>query len=370
MRVRANVEGLKAAVAAVSSVVPTKSPNPILTSILLEAKEGETTVTGNDLEVALVYTVAGVEVQEPGAVVMPPKKLLEFLNLTTDPDVTIETADTHVVIRSSRGCSRLPSEDDGLFPRAAAFDAKNYQICDGQHLRIAIDRTVFAADPTSTRYALAGVQFEVDGESVKLVATDGRRLALQPIDGVKSHGEIEPSKQVVPIKGLKAALKILDNSGCHFYFTKNSFHLRTERATLYARLVEGRFPPWGDVVPLQKDRTFEAIAKSSELLQSVKQAGITTSEESRGVEFKFHPSGKCELISKSEGGNSSVEMSYEHVSGNPIEIAFAQHYLVSGIAQMDENSDVRIHLQNEKGAALFEGDNEYQYVVMPLTKEA
>lgn len=369
MRVKANVEGLKAAVAAVSSVVPSKSPKPILTSILLEAKEGETTVTGNDLEVALVYTVAGVEVQEPGAVVLPTQKLLQLLNLMTDPDVAIETADTHIIIRSSRGSWRLPSEDAGLFPRAAGFESRNYQVCDGQNLRIAIERTVFATDPNTTRYALSGVQFEIEPESAKLVATDGRRLALQPIDAIQKHGEIEPSKQVVPIKGLKAALKILDNSSCHFYFTGNSFHLRTERATLYTRLVEGRFPKWEDVVPPLQTRRFEAIAKPSEFCRAVAQTGITTSEESQGISFKFGPlsADECELASKSEAGSTTVKMPFELVSGKPVEITFAKQFLLDGIAKMV--GDVRIYLQDQKGAALFEGDNGYQYVVMPLTKE-
>lgn len=365
MKIVANREGLKAAIQAVLPAVPSQSPKPIMTNVLIEATESGTTVTGNNLEISIVRTVSDVTVQEPGAVVLPTAKLMQILNLSQDPDIVIETDDNSVHIKSVKGKWKLAREDDGLFPRAAAFDAKKYWICESAHLRVAIERTVFACDLDSTRYALGGVMFKV-AEKTTLVATDGRRLALQPIENVTGHDDPEEtSGSVVPVKGLKAAMRVLDNSNCHFYFTEKEFHLRTGDATLYARLLEGRFPRWEDVLP--GSIAFTAIVKPKDFCNAVEMAGVTTSEESQGVEFDFSEPGKCKLQSKSENGSTVIDLPCEH-DGKPIAITFAQRFLNEGASKMV--GEIRIGLQSEKGAALLESDNGYKYVVMPLTKEA
>ena len=367
MIVLANVDGMRAALAAVSSVVPARSPKPVLQSVLLTANENDVTLTANDLEVSIVYHVSGVQVDQPGRVLLPYAKFREIVSRVHCLDIAIELAGDKILIKTDKGKFNLPSEDPDTFPVAVPFSSANYQVCDSKSLGMAIERTEFATDPNSTRFALAGVQFLLQPDSLGLVATDARRLASQPVAGVTTHGDIEAISEVVSLKTLKAMQKVLGDGTVHLYMTGNSIHFRTDRAVIYGRLVEGRFPSYSDVIPSNRKTTFSV--KARDFLDALNQAAVTTSEESRGLLCKFFADGRALISSKTEIGNSEIELQVEWASGAcDTQVTFDYRLIADGVAKMD--GTIQMALQGEKGAGLITDDAGYEYVVMPLTKEA
>jgi DNA polymerase-3 subunit beta len=371
MKALCNREGLLTAFGMVGGVVPARSPKPILQNVKLVADaEGGSTLLATDMEVGIRYRVLGVKVDRPGAAILPTQRFGQILRTIPDEELAVEADGEQIVVRGLHAQFKLPAEDPDLFPDVADFAAASYHVVSAADLRRAIRRTIFATDVESTRYALGGVLFEISGGSLTLVGTDGRRLARQVI-AVEAEGDAKPpgGQPVVPVKALKLLERNLQDEDppVHLAFQGNTAVLvRTDHAVIYSRLVEGRFPRYQDVFPTQVETRIPLEA--GPLRNAVEAASIVTSEESRGVDFTFGP-GLLKLASQApDQGSSDVELPI-HFDGKPLEITFDPRYLADALKTLDEADPVTAELIDAKNAAVFKTEDQYTYVVMPLTRE-
>ncbi len=370
MKVLCDREQLLAAFGMVSGVVPARSPKPILQNVKLTADPEGSTLMATDLEVGVRHQVLGVKVDRPGAAILPTQRMGSILRMSDDPELAIEAEGDKLVVRGLHAEFKLPTEDPDLFPEVADFAAGAFIAVAAADLKRLIRRTIFATDVESTRYALGGVLFELGDETLKLVGTDGRRLATAEAPA-ESEGEVpRPTPgPVVPVKALKILERGLDDDDppVHLAFQGTTAVLvRTHRGVIYSRLVEGRFPRYQDVFP---GRHLAKIAMEVGPLQSaVEQAAIVTSEESRGVDFRFGP-GSLKLTSQSpDVGSSTVELPIAY-DGAPVEVTFDPRYLLDALKTLDPAARVDAELIDHKSAAVFRTEDRYVYVVMPLTRD-
>jgi DNA polymerase-3 subunit beta len=371
MKALCNREGLLAGFSMVSAVVPARSPKAILQNVKLIADpEGGSTLLATDLEVGIRYRVLGVKVDQRGAVILPTQHFGQILRTSTDEELALESSADHLMVRGLRFQFKLPADDPDTFPDVPDFTASAYLVVPAADLRRAIRRTVFATDVESTRYALGGVLFELGAETLTMVATDGRRLARQVI-ACDTEGEAKPpgGQPVVPVKALKLLERNLhdEDPPVHLAFQgNNAILVRSERAVIHSKLVEGRFPRYQDVFPTHVEAKVPLEAGS--LLRAVEQASIVTSDESRGVDFLFG-SGVLKLVSQApDQGSSDVELPINY-EGKALEITFDPRYLADALRTLDEDAALTGEFIDSKNAAVFKTDDRYTYVVMPLTRE-
>jgi DNA polymerase-3 subunit beta len=174
---------------------------------------------------------------------------------------------------------------------------------------------------------------------------------------------------VIPVKALKLIERNLDDDDPPVHLAIQSgtaVLVRTERAIIYSRLVEGRFPRYQDVFPSNVE--VKIPLEVGPLRQAVEQASIVTSDESRGVDFRFS-TGVLTLASQAaDVGSSNVDLpiSYE---GKTVEITFDPRYLTDALRTLDDNAPITAELIDSKNAAVFKTDDRYTYVVMPLTRD-
>jgi DNA polymerase-3 subunit beta len=291
MKALCNREGLLDAFSKVSGVGPARSPKPILQNVKLVADpEDGSILMATDLEVGIRCRVLGVKVDQPGAVILPTQRMQSILRALSDEELAIETDGDQLVVRGLHAEYKLPSEAPDLFPEIPDFAATAYHAIAAADLRRLIRRTMFATDVESTRYALGGVLVELKPDSVTMVGTDGRRLAHQVAEAQAEGGaEAPPGNPVIPVKALKLIERNLDDTDppVHLAIQGGAAALiRTDRAVIYCRLVEGRFPRYQDVFPasVEVKVPFQEIGP---LLSAVEQASIVTSEETRVVEFTY-----------------------------------------------------------------------------------
>ena len=371
MKALCNREGLLAAFGMVGGVVPARSPKPILQNVKLVADPDDGSILmATDLEVGIRYRVLGVKVDQPGAVILPTQRMQSILRTSSDEELAIETDGDGLLIRGLHSEFRLPGEDPDLFPEVPDFAATAFHAVAAADLRRMIRRTIFATDVESTRYALGGVLVELTDESITMVGTDGRRLARMSAAAEAEGGAAATGgSPVVPVKALKLIERNLDDEDppVHIAIQAGAAVLvRTDRAIIYSRLVEGRFPRYQDVFPSTVD--VRIPMEVGPLLSAVEQASIVTSEESRGVDFTF-AHGTLKLSSRAaDVGSSRVEMpiSYE---GKEVEITFDPRYLTDALKTLEENASIVAELIDHKNAAVFKTDDQYTYVVMPLTRD-
>lgn len=368
MKALCDRKSLLAAFGQVSGVAPTKSPKPVLVNAKLECcPDHGSTLIATDLEVGIRRRVLGVEVDAAGSVLLPPR-VQQILAASAESHVLIETDETTLHIRAGKSKFTMPAEDPDLFPDVPRFDAAAYFLAGASGLGAAIERTAFCTDVQSTRYALGGVLIEMGG-GLDLIATDGRRLAKQEI-GAEAKGLPEIKGPVIPVKALKLIDRNLDPDGppALIAFSDKSAMVRTEDADIYTRLVEGRFPRYQDVFPPKDAVQVKVEMEVGSLLRATEQAAILTSDESRGVDFRFG-GGTLTLSTKAaDVGAATVELPIGY-AGDPVEITFDPRYLTDALKALEPTATVTAELIDHKSAAVFRTEDGYAYVVMPLMRD-
>ncbi len=371
MRAVCHREGLLSAFAAVSGVAPLRSPKAILQNVKFTVDRTRgATLMATDLEVGIRARVLGVTAEENGAVVLPTARMSSILRTALDETLTIESDDQRLLVRGAHSEFSLPLEDVELFPELPEFAAASYHTIAAGDLKKLIRRTVFATDVESTRYALGGVLFEFTADLLALVGTDGRRLARMTAALEAENSPALPGgSPVVPVKALKLLERNLldDDPPVHLVIQAGtSILIRTESAVIYSRLVEGRFPRYQDVFPASVETKIPM--QVGPLRIAVEQAAIVTSDESRGVDFRFSEGVLSLITQTAEIGSSHIELPIPY-EGKPIEITFDPRYLIDALKTLDDSATITAELIDSKNAAVFRTDDHYVYVVMPLTRE-
>ena len=371
MKVTCHREQLLQAFQTVAAVAPARSPKPILQNVKLEAVESgaPATLLATDLEVSIRHAVDGVEVEAPGAVVLPVTRFGSMLRESSDATFRIETDGQKTVIRGERSTFNLPSENPAEFPPVAAFEEETCYQIPTRLLKEMIRRTIFATDNESSRYALGGVKMELDDGRLFAVGTDGRRLAK--MEGpIERNGEPTPlgDATIVPGRSLQLIDRVLGDDGAVRLALRQSEALvATEKATISTRLLEGRFPKWRDVFP-QRNESAQIELTVGPFFAAVRQAMIVTSEESRGVDFQFGGGTLLLVGQAAEVGESRVEMPIAY-EGDTIAIMLDPRFLVDFLKTLDAEKSFTLDLVDGDQAAVAKVDDGYGYVVMPLARD-
>lgn len=353
----------------VGSVVPTRTPKEILRNVKLTLADGRATLLGTDQEVGIRYEIPNVETDSVGEVLLPTQRVNAILREVQDDQISLEVDEDALWIRTTQSEFRLSVEDPAEFPNVATFEDENYYVIPGKALKQGIQRTIFATDVESTRYALGGVLMEIDADNLALAATDSRRLAVYRTT-CSAQGNVaeEVGQPVIPAKAMSLIEKSIhdDDAEVKIAVHQNEILVQSNSSTIYARLVEGRFPPYRDVIPAEFQSRIEFVV--GPLLSAVRQAMIVTNEESRGVDFSFSD-GTLTLTSVGQDvGSSKIELpiSYE---GEPLVITFDPRFVQEFLRVLDSAGPVSLNLIDGNSPAVFKSDEQYTYVVMPLSRD-
>ena len=368
MRVISNREGLLSACQLVSAAIPAREVKPILKNLKAIAEDGRCTLMATDLEVGIRLDVQGLTIQEPGEAIMPANKLVAILREARDEELAIEADPSACLVRGSSLEFEMPSEDPAQFPDIPTFAEDKYHEMPAGVLREMIRRTVFAAASETGRYSMTGVLWELEDSVARLVATDGKRLALMqgPAEGHGGH-TTKGQPSVVPAKAMNLLERNLQDDPeepVRVCLRPNEVLFRTGRSVIYSRLVEGRFPDYRLVLP---KKAASRVPLAPEAFQAaVRQAAIMTEEESKRVVLQF-ARGKLTLQAQgATAGRSKVELPIEY-DGKPLEIAFNAAYLVEMLRVLPADADLTLELIDGGSPALFKSGGNYSYLVMPLT---
>jgi|SRR6516164_8552511 DNA polymerase-3 subunit beta len=366
MKAHFHREGLLSAVQVAGVAVASKDVKPILKNLKAIAEGDRCTIMATDLELGIRLEVRGVTVEETGDAIMPAARTLAILRESTDEELLLQANTERCLVQGQFNEFEMPSEDPANFPDVPTFAEEKYHELKAENLREMIRRTIFAAAIENPRYAVTGILWELEGNSARLVATDGRRLAVDqgPAEGHGGH-DTKGQTPVVPTKAMSLLERNLADpkETVRVSLRPNEVLFKTDRAMIYSRLVEGRYPAYREVFP--KKATTKIPLSAGPFQSAIRQAAIMTDEESKKVTFTFS---KKKLILQASGtqtGRSKVEMSLDY-DGKAIEIRFDPRYLTDMLRILDPGTSLTLELVDGNSPALFRvGD--YSYVVMPLT---
>ncbi len=363
-------EGLLSACQLTSAAMPANDLKPILKNLKAVAADGRCTLIATDQEVGIRLDVQGLTIQEPGEAILPAAKLIAILREARDKELSIEADAKECMIRgtSSPLEFEMPGEDPSLFPDFPTFTDERYHEISAGSLRDMIRKTVFAAADESARFSMNGVLWELDGDKAKLIATDGKRLALAEGLATATGGHTTKSQPpVVPTKAMNLLERNLQDDPedpVKVCFRPNEVLFRTGRAVIYSRLVERRFPDYKQVLP---KKTGVRIALNIGTFQAaVRQAAIMTDSEQPRVVFKFAKNKLTLLAQGATSGRSKIELPLQFES-KPIDVGFNPEYLTDMLKVLPADAELNLDLIDGDSPALFRCGEHYLYLVMPLS---
>jgi DNA polymerase III subunit beta len=370
MKIVSNREKFLAAFQVAAAIAPQRSPKEVLVNVKVDASQGNVVLMATDLDAGIRLKVDDVQIDKPGKGLLNVQRISQILRESSDDTLTFETHDNMLDVVGAHSEYHLPHANPDEFPTVVEFAEESYYEIPARLFKELVRRTIFATDVESTRYQLGGVLFEMEGNTITTVGTDGRRLACmygsgQAIGGYKNTG----MSTIVPTK----TLNIMDRSvsekdeTVHIAARSNDILIRTNRCTIYSTLVEGRYPNWRQVVPSRENRTrIDGIV--GPFFAAIRQASILADQESRGVEFTFGNGTLVVAAKAADVGQSRIEMPISYV-GDEIKITMDYRFVQDFFKALDPEKTFALDVRSTAEPALFSTDDGFTYVVMPMAKQ-
>jgi DNA polymerase-3 subunit beta len=363
MKVSASRESLLGPLQSVIGVVERRQTMPVLANVLLVARGDKLTVTGTDLEVELV-AAGSVNVQQPGDVTVPGRKLLEIMRtLPEKAMVSLVREAERVVVKAGRSRFTLSTLPASEFPVIEEINSKQVIRVGREQFRRLIEKTHFAMAQQDVRYYLNGTLLETSGTTLRAVATDGHRLSMAETQLAEAANTTQ--QVIVPRKGILELQRILSGEG-ELELSIGSNHVRAQIGDIRftSKLIDGKFPEYSRVIPAKPPHTMSAARDT--LRQALQRTSILSNEKYRGVRLTF---GENTLTIQAhnpeqEEAEDQIEVSY---SGAAMEIGFNVTYLLEALAAVDVDMvDVSVTDSNSSCLIRAPGDNAVKFVVMPM----
>ena len=366
MRFTISREKLQEGLTAVTATIPAKTTLPVLANILMETTEKGIRLSGTDLDIA-VSTEVAADVETSGAITIPAKKLSEIARELPPSPVKIAAAGEQ---RITLDCGRshfkilgLPRDEFPSFP-AVRFN-ESWRIRSGE-LQKLITHTSFAVSTEESRPILNGVLWELRPDMMRMVATNGHRLAKMELP-VKTAAA-PSSDLIVPPKALEQVRRLFpEDEELEIARGENHLGFRSPFTSVFTRLIEGPYPPYDQVIPRDNNRV--AIADRSALTSALRRMSVIASDQTHRIRLSFNAALVRFSVQTPDLGEATDELPIRF-TGDPLDIGFNANYLLE-ILRYIPTEEVKLTFKAPERAATLEPEGwsdpaTYLCLVMPL----
>jgi len=357
----------------VAGVVERRQTLPVLSNVLLMAGGDGLELTGTDLEVELVGHAQLDSLEESGSTTVPARKLMDICrSLPEGSVISFSLEDGRAVLRAGRSRFTLSTLPAAEFPNIDQSKHSAELTLPRSLLKRLIDATSFAMAQQDVRYYLNGMLFELEPNTVRVVATDGHRLALAESDGEVALSEAQ--RLILPRKGVLELGRLLDDTNTPITLILGPNHLRARTGgyVFTSKLIDGKFPDVNRVMPKGGDK--QLVAERAELRQVLTRASILSNEKYRGVRFYLEANNLRVQANNPEQEEAEENISVDYNSPE-LEIGFNVGYLVD-VLNVIPTQKINMTMSDSISTTLLEavpGDEEAstpgfraRYVVMPM----
>ncbi len=366
MHIKVLRDDLLNGVGPIQAVVETKRSLPILSHLLLETSSSYLSVFGTDLDIGVRKRVSGQVVKE-GSIALSARKLYEIVRElpATSVDLTVdEELTATITCGNSEFRVKGLSRDD--FP-SMREPKQSGIVIDRRLFRDMIRRTLFAVSSDQTRYTLNGILFRVTPKDVKMVATDGHRLAMTNHDLSSESCQLTAAiDAIIPRKAAAETLKLLreEPGEITIEISDNHLLLQTDDTLIDARLIEGQFPNYEQVIPA--NATKEVTVNREAFLAGLRRTSTILGERALPTTMKLTPGRlllSCVNLDLGEA-RERLDVEYQH---DEMSVGFNARYILDFLGALS-TEQATIRLQDPLSPALFAGKDDTQYtcVIMPM----
>lgn len=357
-------EKLHEGLGAVAASIPSKTTLPVLSNILVEATKDGLRLSGTDLDIA-VSTIIPAQVDQEGATTLPARKLVEIVRELPSAAIRFTgSGEQRVQIECGRSRFKLLGLSRDEFPAFPAVKFDGAWKVAAKELQKLIGHVAFAASTEESRPILNGVLWELRSDRMRMVATNGHRLARMdvPLKGSSQADLIVPPKALEQIRRLYGPDEEIEIAR-----SDNHLGFRSAGTQVYTRLIEGPYPNYEQVIPRENDKIM--TADKAALAAALRRMSIVASDQTHRIRMAF-ANGTCKLsVTTPDLGEAQEEMTVAY-EGDPLEIGFNAAYVLEVLKYMPTD-EVRMSFKAPERAATCEpvgwdDPASYLSLVMPL----
>lgn len=349
----------------VIGAVERKSTSPILGNVLIQSENNKISLTATDLEIELIAYI-DISNDQEFSTTLPARKFFDICKaLPEGSEINFNIESDHVQLISGRSRFTLASLPPKDFQRIDDIKPLLSFSLPQQDLKQLIDKTAFAMAQQDVRYYLNGLLLELSKQGLRIVATDGHRLALS-----EYHGDltINLDKQIIiPRKGVLELARLLDaHSSELISLNVGQNHIRVESDDLIftSKLIDGKYPDYNRVIPLDGNKIMtvnRAVLKSA-----LQRISILSNEKYRGIRMIFSENNLLIQANNPDHEEAEEEINVNYTE-SPIEIGFNVTYLLDVFSVLD-SEEIQIKLKDSNSSCIIASteSEDFRYVVMPM----
>ncbi|TKS60016.1 MAG: DNA polymerase III subunit beta [Nitrospira sp.] len=373
MKVRIGRDELLTGLQRVQGVVEKRNTMPILSNILLEAKQDGAEIVATDLEIGMrgLYKAT---VLKTGGVTISARKLFEIIKELPSGEIELTAGDNNwTTIQAGKSQFKVVGLPSAEYPALPAIEREGLTPLSGDGLLELIRKTLFAAGDNDARYILNGLLVTLvvtdKKTALRLVGTDGHRLAVaeQEVGKAGSKGGPQEIKAIIPKKAAQEMRRLLEEGGDGeplIGFTKNLMIFRKSGLLLTSRLMEGNYPNYQQVIP--KEGGKKISVNRVELESALRRVSVLSKDKASAVKVSF-ASGKMTLFSSSPDYGEATEEIPARYEGEALNTGFNARYLLDVFSVMDGES-ISLQMETPLSPCLIQESESpgFKCVVMPI----
>jgi len=373
MKVRIGRDELLTGLQRVQGVVEKRNTMPILSNVLLEARQEGAEIVATDLEIGMrgLYKAA---VLETGGVTISARKLFEIIKELPSGDIELTTGENNwTTIQTGKSQFKIVGLPSADYPALPAIEREGLTPLSGDGLLELIRKTLFAAGDNDARYILNGLLVTLINTekktTLRLVGTDGHRLAVAEHEMSQAGGKSVPQeiKAIIPKKAAQEMRRLLEEGGDGeplIGFAKNLMIFRKSGLLLTSRLMEGNYPNYQQVIP--KEGGKKISVNRIELESALRRVSVLSRDKASAVKVSFAP-GKMTLFSSSPDYGEATEELPARYEGEALSSGFNARYLLDVFGVMDGES-VSLQIETPLSPCLIQESESpgFKCVVMPI----
>ena len=360
MRLKLDKNHLMEGIQIVQNIVSSKATLPILSNMLLETKGNKGRMNTTDLDIGISCEIP-VETIEEGAITIPAKRFSDIVRELPSGEIIISTKKNNQVDIEGNKCrfklNGLPKEE---FPKFPEFkDKEVIKIAQGIFKEMIL-MTSFAVSHEESRYVLNGLLMEISGDTIRMVATDGRRLAK-----IEKKLEMPVKKEIsviIPIKAIQELHRnLMEEGSVSFIAGTNQVLFDVNGILIATRIIEGEFPNYNQVIP--KPVSPKVGVNREVFLSAVRRANLLTTPDFQAIKFEVFVDKLVISKTTPDIGESREEIPIEY-GGKEMIVGFNPQFLIDILKNVSEES-IEIELMGaDKAGVIRLGD--YLYLVLPM----
>lgn len=338
---------------------------PILSCILLEAKNNKLIIKSTNLDLG-VEIILPTEVEEEGVIAVPGTIFKNLLSNISNDKVLLKTEKDNLLVSSKTNTSIIKSYSNNDFPLIPKVDSKNKININCKKLLKGFKSVWYSASTSTVRPELSSVSLNIKNSYLYFTATDSFRLAEVKIP-IKTEKEF--SNILIPFKNIPEIIRVFEDieGDIEISFTKNQISFNYDNIYLTSRIIEGVFPDYNQLIP--KEYTTEVVILLDDLINIFKIINIFSNKFNQ-VNFNIDPEKKIfEMKSKSDEVGENINNISAALSGEALSINFNYKYIIDSFQSIVTDS-VILQFNGLSKPLVIRGvsDNQFLYLVMPMNK--